>query len=285
MSDIHIVTVATESKYYFPYLVESCKRNGRELEVLAFGEKWRGFNMKFNLMINYLKTLPENDIVCFVDGYDVLCVRNLQELKSEFIRLKNKHNCKIIVGEDKQQNEFCSFVSSIAYGSTGININSGTYIGYVKEILYILLLMHEKYPKDTHDDQIILTEYYKNNPTSIYVDTYNEIFYTKTMIFQEINNDIIHENGILINGENPFFIHAPHGFFDKLIISLNYKYDNSIKNNLIIDFFTIKIWNCVLTKYIYIFLLLSVLLIIIYFVYFSNISNKILKLSKTIRKK
>jgi hypothetical protein len=74
MNDIHIVTVATESKYYFPYLVESCKKHGLNLEVLGFGEKWTGFNMRFRLMTDYLKQLPENDIVCFVDGYDVLCV-------------------------------------------------------------------------------------------------------------------------------------------------------------------------------------------------------------------
>ena len=39
INDLHIVTVATESKYYFPYLIESCKRHGKELEVLGYGEK------------------------------------------------------------------------------------------------------------------------------------------------------------------------------------------------------------------------------------------------------
>lgn len=55
MSELHIVTVATESKYYFPYLVESCKKYGKELEVLGYGEKWKGFNWRFKLMIEYLK--------------------------------------------------------------------------------------------------------------------------------------------------------------------------------------------------------------------------------------
>ena len=39
MDKLHIVTVATESKYYFPYLVESCKQNGKNLEVIGYGEK------------------------------------------------------------------------------------------------------------------------------------------------------------------------------------------------------------------------------------------------------
>lgn len=44
---VHVVTVATESKSYFPYLVESCKRHGGQLEVLGMGEKWEGFNWKY----------------------------------------------------------------------------------------------------------------------------------------------------------------------------------------------------------------------------------------------
>jgi hypothetical protein len=33
---MHIVTVANKSEGYFEYLVESCKRNGGELEVLGW---------------------------------------------------------------------------------------------------------------------------------------------------------------------------------------------------------------------------------------------------------
>ena len=34
---LHIVTVATDSQYYFPYLVESCEQHGLKLEILGFG--------------------------------------------------------------------------------------------------------------------------------------------------------------------------------------------------------------------------------------------------------
>ena len=85
MDDLHIVTVATESKYYFPYLVESCRKYGKELEVLGYGEKWKGFNWRFKLMIEYLKNLNPSHIVCFIDGYDVICTRNLYEFKINII--------------------------------------------------------------------------------------------------------------------------------------------------------------------------------------------------------
>ena len=45
--NLHIVTVATHSDYYFPYLKESFKKNGKELTVLGYGEKWKGFNWRF----------------------------------------------------------------------------------------------------------------------------------------------------------------------------------------------------------------------------------------------
>ena len=100
ISKLHIVTFATESKYYFPYLQESCRRNGKELEVLGYGEKWEGFNWRYIKMIEYLKGLPEDDIVCFVDGYDVICTRNLHELIPVFLKIKEKEGCKMVVGED-----------------------------------------------------------------------------------------------------------------------------------------------------------------------------------------
>ena len=98
MDKLHIITVATDPKYYFPYLVDSCKKNGKELEVLGMGEKWEGFNWKFKKMIDYLNTLPRDDIVCFVDGYDVLCTRNLDGLIPLFKKIRQREKCKMIVG-------------------------------------------------------------------------------------------------------------------------------------------------------------------------------------------
>jgi hypothetical protein len=45
---VKIITVATKSDYYFPYLKESIKRNGSELIVLGYNEVWQGFNWRFS---------------------------------------------------------------------------------------------------------------------------------------------------------------------------------------------------------------------------------------------
>ena len=51
-------------------------------------------------MIQYLKKLDSNDIVCFIDGYDVICIRNLREMTDVFLQLKKRTNCKIVVAEN-----------------------------------------------------------------------------------------------------------------------------------------------------------------------------------------
>ena len=95
MNQYHIITVATDPKYYFPYLVESCKNLGKELKVLGMGEKWEGFNWKYKQMVEYLNQLPKTDIVCFVDGYDVVCCRNLNELPRAFLKIKKNIIAKL----------------------------------------------------------------------------------------------------------------------------------------------------------------------------------------------
>ena len=171
MNKIHIVTVATESKYYFPYLIESCKKNNMELTVLGFGKKWEGFNWRFNLMREFLITLPLDDIICFVDGYDVICTRNLNELKDTFYTIKNRTKCKIIVGYDNVMNKILNNIAKIYF--TG-DINAGTYIGECKDLLDMFKTISDT--DNSSDDQILLNKYHNENNNIIYIDKKGELF-------------------------------------------------------------------------------------------------------------
>lgn len=64
-------------------------------------------------MIEYLKKMDPNDIVCFIDGYDVICVRDLNEITDVFLQLKKINNCKIVVAENKiiTNNLYYSYLS------------------------------------------------------------------------------------------------------------------------------------------------------------------------------
>jgi hypothetical protein len=284
MDNLHIVTVATKKKYYFPYLVESCKKNGKELVVLGFGEEWQGFAWKFKLIIDYLKTLDDNDIVCFIDGYDVICTRNLLELKNTFIEIKNKTQCKIIVGHDKiVTDNFIYYLSKkivTMYFDTcnNISLNSGTYIGYAKDLLEVLILTYNTEPQYAADDQKLLIKYCNLNPNNVFIDIDNNIFLTIAKPLGNIDYLLsIKNNEIIYNNNNPFFIHAPGGtYLDNVIKLLGYKIPKSIDNQIFYNGTVERVKNFITfnTKhyisiyiYIYIYILIIVSFIIYYFLY------------------
>lgn len=277
MDDLHIVTVATESKYYFPYLVESCRKYGKELEVLGYGEKWKGFNWRFKLMIEYLENLNPNDIVCFIDGYDVICTRNLYEIKDVFLNLYNVKKCKIIVGYDniKYTNFLNKFFVKNYFGTCkNISLNAGTYIGYVKDLLEIIQKLLNINNDDKADDQQLLTNFCNSNDSLFYIDVSNDIFLTIGHPLHEIDNIInIDENKkISYNKKFPFFLHAPGAtYLDNTIKQLS-GYNEYIDINK-----TIKhkygLIHIIVIKY-------PILLIILFIFIFSIIILKILKISK-----
>jgi hypothetical protein len=52
---LHIITVATEEKYYLPYLKILCKKFNNELKILGLGTKWQELSYKFYLILKYLE--------------------------------------------------------------------------------------------------------------------------------------------------------------------------------------------------------------------------------------
>ena len=260
--NLHIVTVATQSEFYFPYLVETCKRYGKNLEVLGFGEKWQGYNWKFKLMIDYLTKLSDNDIVCFVDGYDVICVRDLNELVPAFLKIKKETNCSIIAGHDKTD-YILSYPISFFYGTCNeLNLNSGTYIGYVKDLLIILTKSYNINKSTESDDQVVMTKYCKQHPSSFHIDDTSKLFLTMIYPFQEIDTYLTINKMVEYNGEYPFFIHgAGSTSLTNILNKLGYKYDPSIKKNLIKYSFN-KIFAHIYTIKYYILFIIIILFII-----------------------
>jgi hypothetical protein len=225
MSNVKIVTVATESKYYFPYLQETIKTNNNELIVLGLGEKWQGFSWRYELMLNYLKTLQSDDIVCFVDGYDVLCLRNLNELPNAFFKIKKETGCKIIVGFSNYENKVNKYINYFYFGECNKkSLNAGTYIGLAKDLLNVINKLYKiKDPKK--DDQIMLNQYCIDNPTDIYIDDLSQIFLAISNPYKNINSKLLIKNKkVYFNNEQPFFIHAyGNTYMDNLLIKLGYK--------------------------------------------------------------
>lgn len=240
--NVEIVTISTDNKFYYPTLVESCKKNKGELTTLGMGEEWKGYNWKFRKMIDYLSNLSDDKIVCFVDGYDVISCRDLTELADEFIKLKKKYNCRIIAGCDNYGYIGKKFATSIFFGKCGDGeyyLNSGTYIGYAKDLKDIITKIYELNPSETADDQVLMIQYHNENPGEIHIDYECKIF---LVLFCPLMN-VDYFTPITINNNKlyavdyksmPFFIHAPgNGFLTNIITKMGYGIpDSDVETNM-----------------------------------------------------
>jgi hypothetical protein len=227
---VKLVTVATHSESYFPWLQESCKLYNTHLEILGWGEKWQGYTWKFTLMLNYLKTVDPEELVCFIDGHDVLLLRPLNEIQAYYENINKISNKKIIIGIDLFDSKLFKKMATIYFSScNNFNINSGIYIGKAKDLLEIISKAKGSSANNA-DDQVILTEYCITNSDIFYIDI-DSIFILNFNNTDEIgkNPNIkieVQNNNYSLSYKNakPFFVHGPGNTeMFELLKKLNYK--------------------------------------------------------------
>jgi hypothetical protein len=204
---IHYVCVATESKLYFPYL----KQLISDLVVLGMNMEWKGFIMKHELLTKYLKTINENDIVCFIDAYDVLPTKNIIHLEEQFKNFSQENpKVKMIVGYDKAHYKMHELVESLVFNTIdGDRINSGQFIGYVKNIKIVINELLRNANANKYDDQVELTKYIKKNKEDFCIDKEYNFFNVITTPLKQITN----------NKPNVSFVHAnSNGMLEKFLL-------------------------------------------------------------------
>jgi len=220
-SELYIITVATEIKFYMKYLIQSVKNNGAELIILGLGEKWQGYNWRNKLVLDFISKLNNEDIICFVDGYDVICLRNLNNLIQEFNKIKLREKCKIIVGYENRLN-FMNDIGSIIFFN-GYYLNAGTYISNVQDLKEIISSILKNNFLNNTDDQVLLNNYSNTHPYDVYLDSKAELFLSIVDSRQQIDvSGIFIGNEIIYKNQKPFFIHGPaNTCMDTLIVKMN----------------------------------------------------------------
>lgn len=183
-----LVTVVTHSEGYFPWLLQSCERFGASLTVLGWGEKWNGYAWRLKLMSDYLSTLKPTEVVCFIDGYDVILLRPLQELQAVFLELKQNHAFKIAVALERPLTKMTQLGAYISFGACNNRLlNAGTYIGFVQDLQEIIRNVYNVNPDFQADDQQLLLKYCRKSPQDIYIDVHSKMFLTLINPTQDIN--------------------------------------------------------------------------------------------------
>jgi len=175
-----LITYATHDSGYFKALKKSAKLNGFDLHILGFGNDWNGFADKFFHTKDYLEKLNDKDeVVCFVDAFDVIVMGTSDELLEKY---KSINTNKVIFSADED-----GIFSSKLFGNINKKdkqyknnrINSGCYIGKIKDILqiYINLNINNTIQFKDLNDQELITKYYEKNDDLIQLDHKCELFY------------------------------------------------------------------------------------------------------------
>ena len=213
-----LVTVATHSQSYFPFLLESCNRYGAELVVLGFNQPWQGFNHRNILMKEYLASLPPNEVVCFIDAYDVLLLRPLEDLEDLFVNFNKITGARIVVGCDQDASGKVTLGSRFFFGACNNKyINAGTYIGYASDLHEMMTYSLNKISDDVKaDDQVILRKYCSATKT-VHIDC-DRIFFLTFVGYKHMPFPIKHpkvniivdpvSHDLYYNNIRPFFAHG-----------------------------------------------------------------------------
>ena len=242
--NIKILCVATKSSGYYEILKESCQKHNYELITLGWGQKWQGFIWKHKLYYDYLKTIKTNEIIILSDAYDVVCLRDSQDLIKEF---KN-YNTKILFGDQT------ALTSYFAFNSLSRIRCSGSIIGYANYLIKLEKWMANSSieNKFNNDDQMILKvisekhPYFFNNYTKI--DIHQKIFFITNgdLLFSpsyNFNNDIglkVKKNNntnpevVIKNNEEikPCILHGAAAInLTPLLVELGYQVKNKTKPN------------------------------------------------------
>jgi hypothetical protein len=209
-----VVTVATHVDYYYPSMVSACERLRLNLVVLGMGEKWEGYFWKFTKMKEFLNKEDPNEIIIFIDAFDVIPLLSEKEIIKRF---KTFNKPIVISTEESPNNIFMSIgYEDIFTKYDDVYLNSGAYMGYVKYLRKLFDIIK----LDTNDDQLAICNtishpFFKNNVIAdkkslifLTIRTNEKYYYQGKM---ELNNKYYrYKNGRLVWKINkPAFVHGP----------------------------------------------------------------------------
>jgi len=187
---LHVVTVVTDIKNVnYKRLLNSAKLNG--IDIIPLISKTPighvdGFGMKIKLVKEFIYDKNDNDIILFVDGYDVLFTGTKDEIIKRYENFELQNGKCIVFSTENAC--WPDSTLSTKYPKLGVKgetvykyLNSGTYIGSVKTLKDVLSkALYNVTDADLKkkDDQLFFTNLYLANSSKkiIVLDHYNTIF-------------------------------------------------------------------------------------------------------------
>ncbi|CAM9123311.1 unnamed protein product [Chrysoparadoxa australica] len=185
--------------------------------------------MKITLLQDYLKDVEGNDMILFVDAYDVVLLAGAATIVDEFLRMKSQ----VVIGAEVESAPDPGL--DAVYEARGLLqgplpfVNSGTYIGYahaVGAMLDEILLDLEQHHclngagPELLDDQRWFTRYFLrrgSSPERITLDRHGVLFQTLHAVnprdIQVLEGGAVHSR---LTGNNPAILHGNGSSLDLL---------------------------------------------------------------------
>jgi len=211
-SNYILLTVGTDDSKMLP-LYASCSVYNTDIINLGKNVVWEGGDMtspgggqKINLVKEYLKTVSDNKIIIFCDGYDVMSFGSHEKAISKF----REKNIDILFAAEKtcwpDPSLADKFISNDRFKCN--YLNSGCYIGYAGALKKFL----SNEIQNSEDDQLYMqNRFLSNKELLVQMDRRNEIFTCLNGNEEVIS---INFNRRLINtetGHDPIFLHGNGG--------------------------------------------------------------------------
>jgi len=188
----HVLTVGTDQGKMWA-LEQSANRHGINYINLGKGVHWQGGTMegqggghKINLARNYIQSLPNDDFVLFVDGYDVFFCDDLATISERF----RGFDCDILFAAEKDCWPLANMAAQFPMTPTPYKyLNSGLYMGKVRHLKTFL----NEAVIDNQDDQLWMQQRFLNQKElNVQLDYEGYIF--------QCNDDVSVGNGQIMNG-------------------------------------------------------------------------------------
>lgn len=141
-----VLTYATHSHGKFDQLASH-----PHVEVLGWGQPWKGFMDKFNGVLEYTKTVDDETVIIFLDGFDSW-INGSPERAVEFFK---QSGIGLLVSLDTSPRGNLLTKNIFGTCKDGLIANSGMYMGYawcIREVLESIVV------KTCKDDQVTLNE-------------------------------------------------------------------------------------------------------------------------------
>ena len=137
---MRVVTFETDPKEYHDGLLKyTCEVNGVPLKVLGIGEEWVGVKQKIFGYLDYMKGLPEDEIVICCDNRDVIIPSKTEEIVAKFKEMGGDcyYGAEISSFPVWELEQYFVYPNGNRYRSQVRILNSGVCIGYAGALVKV----------------------------------------------------------------------------------------------------------------------------------------------------